>query len=410
MLIKTNPMPSATYLPAIVRATILFCFVLLCSGSLFSQEGRDKAVPVLELKGSAFERGLQHGTQLKTTIGDIFRKWKENMRTSNPDSLIADFLSATNFEPITKKYTPFVLEEIKGIAEGSGQSYQDVFAFQLLDEFWVYLDTKRNEPRHHCSGMGAAATADRPAYIAQNMDVENYMQGGQVLLHIPATKDEPEQYIVSCAGLVALNGMNSRGIGMCMNTILELKGSTDGLPVAFIIRAVLRQQNGKEAIRLLQEIKHASGQNYILGIADSVYDFEASANKVVRFIPAGGNSSLVYHTNHALANDDVKPWYKKLFERNMAGQNATDNSVARMASLQERLGKQANAITTDLIKATLQSKDDPYNPVCRTYRERGFGFTFSSILFTLTGKRSVQLTYGSPDQSVYREYFFAEGK
>ncbi|MBL7748560.1 MAG: hypothetical protein JNM19_14085, partial [Chitinophagaceae bacterium] len=212
------------------------------------------------------------------------------------------------------------------------------------------------------------------------------------------------------AGLVALNGMNSRGIGMCMNTILELKGSTDGLPVAFIIRAVLRQQNGKEAIRLLQEIKHASGQNYILGIADSVYDFEASANKVVRFIPAGGNSSLVYHTNHALANDDVKPWYKKLFERNLAGQNATDNSVARMASLQERLGKQANAITTDLIKKTLQSKDDPYNPVCRTYRERGFGFTFSSILFTLTGKRSVQLTYGSPDQSVYREYFFAEGK
>ncbi len=403
-------MPAIKNIYAIARKATLISVLFLYSSHLYAQGLNDKKVPVVELKGSAYERGLQHGSQLKEVIADIFLKWKENMRSSDPDSLISDFLAATNFEPITRKYTPFILEEIKGIAEGSGQSYKEVFAFQLLDEFWVYLDTKRNEPRHHCSGMGAAATGSRPAYIAQNMDVENYMQGGQVLFHIPASADEPEQYIISCAGLVALNGMNAHGIGMCMNTILELKGAADGLPVAFIIRAVLRQQNGKEAIGLLQNIKHASGQNYILGIADSVYDFEASANKVVRFIPSGGNGSLVYHTNHALANDDVKPWYKRLFEKNQAGLNPADNSVVRMASLQERLGKQAGAITADLIKTTLRSKDDQYNPVCRAYRERGFGFTFSSILFTLTGKRSVQLTYGSPDQSEYQEYFFTTVK
>ncbi len=354
--------------------------------------------------------GFQHGTEMKNEIAIIFKKWKENMRSANPDSLIGDFLASTNFEPAIKKHTAFILDELKGIAKGSGQTYTDVFAFQLLDEFWVYLDTKRNEGPHHCSGMGAAATADRPAYIAQNMDVENYMQGGQVLLHIPATKNEPEQYILTCAGLVALNGMNSSGIGMCMNTIMELKGSVDGLPVAFIIRGVLNQQKGKDAVEFLQKVKHASGQNYILGIADSVYDFEASATKVVRFIPTGGNGSLVYHTNHALANDDVKPWYKKLFERNIAGLNSNDNSVIRMASLQERLAREADVISPDLIKTVLRSKDDQYNPVCRVYRERGFGFTFSSILFTLTGKRSVQLTYGSPDQSEYEEFFFTTGK
>ena len=371
-----------------------------------SAQTNDKKFPVLELKGTPYERGLEHGKQLKNEIAAIFKKWKDNMRSNDPDSLIRDFLAATNFEPITKRYTPFILDEIKGIAEGSGQTYTDVFAFQLLDELWVYQDAKRNDPRHHCSGMGVAAMNSRPAYIAQNMDVENYMQGGQVLLHILATKNEPEQYIVSCAGLVALNGMNAEGIGMCMNTVMELQGSTDGLPVAFIVRGLLRQKNGKDAVNFLHTVKHASGQNYIIGIVDSVYDFEASSGKLVRYIPAGGDGKLVYHTNHALANDDIKPWYKKVFERNIAGLNPNDNSVIRQASLQERLGKQTAVITPDIIKTTLRSKDNPYNPVCRSYREGGFGFTFSSILFTLSGKRSVQLTYGSPDQSEFAEYFF----
>ncbi len=384
--------------------SLFICISLIANIS--AQTNNNKKVPVLELSGTAYERGLQHGTQLKTEIATIFKKWKANMRSSNPDSLIAAFLKATNFEPAIKQHIPAILDELKGIAAGSGQAYTDVYAFQLLDEFWVYLDRERNEPRHHCSGMGAAATKTSPAYIAQNMDVENYMQGGQVLLHIPATKTEPEQYIVTCAGLVALNGMNSAGIGMCMNTILELESSYNGLPVAFIIRAVLNQQNGREALNLLQAINHASGQNYILGVGEEVYDFEASANKVIRYIPAGGDGSLVYHTNHAVANDDVKPWYKKLFERNVAGQNPNDNSVVRMAALQNRLTVNAGSISPDIIKSALRSKDNPYNPVCRVYREGGFGFTFSSILFTLTGKKSVQLTYGSPDQAEYVEYFF----
>jgi hypothetical protein len=76
-----------------------------------------------------------------------------------------------------------------------------------------------------------------------------------VLLHIPANGKEPEQYIITCAGLVALNGMNSAGIGLCMNTIMELQASTDGLPVAFMIRGILSQKNGKDAMDFLQKVK-----------------------------------------------------------------------------------------------------------------------------------------------------------
>jgi predicted choloylglycine hydrolase len=368
-----------------------------------------KAVPVLELSGNAYERGLQHGKALKQDIAAVYAKWKDNIRKEtkgDPDSVLDAFRKAIHFEPITRKYAPALLDEMKGLAVGSGQEYKDVYAFQLVDEYWVYRNRENNAEKHHCSGIGVPATAGRPAFIAQNMDLENYMQGYQVLLHISATVTEPEQYILSCAGLLALGGMNGKGIGLCMNTLMELESSTDGLPVAFIVRAVLAKQEGKEALQFLKTIKHASGQNYILGIADSVFDFEASANQVVRFQPA--TSQAVYHTNHALVNHDVKPWYKNYHEEVISGVSKPRDSEIRFASLERRLNKPAAGITEDQIKQTLRSKDNAKSPVCRAYSENGFGFTFSSILYTLGGKRSVSLTNGSPDQSEYKTFYFSQ--
>lgn len=399
------------------RSTFIFLVAaVICQPStkVFAQSASEgKIVPVIELSGNGYNKGLQHGTQLKKEIAAVFAKWKANIRMNtkgDPDSVLKTFRAAINFEPITRKHTPAILDELKGLAAGSGQSYEDVYAFQLVDEFWIYLDKQANNTNHHCSGMGVPATASHPAYIAQNLDLENYMQGYQVLLHLAPTDAEPEQYILSCAGLVALGGMNGKGIGLCMNTLMELQASEDGLPVAFMIRGVLAKQDGKDAMRFLKTVKHASGQNYILGINDSVYNFEASSNQVVRFLPRAGESAVVYHTNHALVNHDVKEWYKKYHERVLAGETKSRNSEARFASLEQRLNKQADNISPDVIKTTLRSKDNERNPVCRTYREGGGGFTFSSLLYTLGGKRSIQLTYGSPDQSEYREYFFKQDK
>ncbi len=372
-----------------------------------------KHVPVVELKGDAYNRGLQHGRQLKNEIAAVFKKWKINIARNtgrDPDTLLNEFLKATNFIPAIEKNIPSIIDEMHGIADGSGQSYHDVYAFQLVDEFWIYLDSVRNISDHHCSAIGVAATGRHPAYIAQNIDLENYMQGFQVLLHVAAQANEPEQYIVTCAGLVALAGMNGNGIGLCLNALMELKASKDGLPVAFIIRKVLMAVTSNEAIHFLKAVEHASGQNYVLGTIDSVFDFEASSGKVVRYNPDSSNTSIVYHTNHALANHDVKDWYRGYHERVIAGETKKGNSEVRFATLEMHLAKSSQDISPELIKLTLRSKENASNPVCRTYREGAGGFTFSSVLFTLGGRRSIQLTLGSPDQSDYVEYFFGNNK
>jgi isopenicillin-N N-acyltransferase like protein len=370
-----------------------------------------KDVPVIELSGNGYQRGLQHGKVLKTEIAEVFKKWKntiQNDTKQNADTVIANFLKATNFEPAIRKWTPEIFDEIKGISESSGQSFQDVFTFQLLDEFWVYFNRLKNIEKHHCSDIGVAASDTHPAYVSQNMDLDSYMNGYQILLHIASTPNEPEQYILSCAGLVALNGVNSKGIALCMNTLMDLNASSDGLPVACIVRGVLAQKEGDSALKFLKTVPHASGQNYTLGIIDKVYDFEGSANKVVRFLPDPTNEALVYHTNHALANDDIKPWFEEKHKKILSGELKDNNTVVRFASLKNRLNKSPNTLSDDIIKETLRAKDDPKNPVCRAFEEGKSGFTFSSVIFTLGKNPSVQITNGSPDQSEYVLHTFKE--
>jgi hypothetical protein len=150
------------------------------------------------------------------------------------------------------------------------------------------------------------------------------MDGYQVILHVKQNSNTPEQYILTCAGLIALTGINKNGIGVCVNTLMQLNASTDGLPVAFMIRGLLAQQKGSVALLFLKATKHASGQNYILGTVDSVYDFEASGLKVARMYPDA--SGIVYHTNNPVVNNDIKPWYADYYRSFLAYKIKDNNS------------------------------------------------------------------------------------
>ena len=393
-------------------------FLLTVCCNSFAQQplikiGNTKNVPVIELQGNGYQRGLQHGKLLKTEIAELYKKWKKSIETNtkqNADTLIDNFYRSTNFEPAIKKWTPEIYDEIKGIAESSGQRFKDVYCFQMADEFWVYLDKIENKEANHCSGMGVAANGSNPTYIAQNLDAESFMNGSQVLLHIKAYKNEPEQYLLSSAGLVGMNGINSKGIAVTVNTLMLLNASTDGLPVICVVRGILLKKNKKTAIDFLQKVKHASGQNYIIGTVDSVYDFEASANKVVRFIPVANNSSIVYHTNHPISNDDIKPWYKEMNRKILSGETDGYGSVTRFTAIKKRLDIRKTNFSDNTIKETLGSKDNEKYPVCIPYQSDKYLFTFSAVIFTLGKNPTVQLTNGSPDQSAYVLHKFTSNK
>ncbi len=359
----------------------------------------------VQLNGSAYNRGLQHGNALKLEIAEAILRWKADIQYSqkrDADSLIAEFLHTTDYIPTITRWTPELLEEVKGIAAGSGQTFQTIFAYQLLDEIWGYFDKL---DANHCSAIGAPRTQSHPAYVAQTMDLEKFRDGSQTVLHIEETTAVPEQYLFTAAGLIVLNGVNNASIGVCCNTLMQLNASRNGLPVAFVTRGLLAQKSHESVLAFLKKVKHASGQNYILGLGDSVYDFEVSAGKIVPFLPVAGKN-IVYHTNHPLVNDDFKPWHLKRLQAKTPEELKNDNSRVRFASLESRLGKRSSGVEEWTIKETLRSKDSELYPVCRSLTSEQTDYTFGSTMMTLSDHPSLQATSGPPDLSDYVLYSF----
>ena len=384
-----------------------FCFIFFSAEAQPSETNYSgitkRELKEITLTGTGYELGLQHGKLLKKEIGEIVGKWKKNtsdMMGRDANIVLAEFFQYAQFTASIKKWTPDLYEEVRGIAEGSGQQMNDIMVFNLLDEFWVYQDNLRN---HHCSGIGVPARNGNSGYIAQNMDIESYTDGYQVLMRLTKTDKRPEQLILTHPGLIALNGMNETGIGACMNTLMQLKASNTGLPVAFIVRRILNSTEKEDLLQFIQSVPHASGQNYIIGIRGEVFDFEASANKVTRFDPQNKNGTI-YHTNHPLANDDVKDWFKK-YDPTMhdAIDPGKSNSHIRLNAVQKRV-KDASRVDDILIKEALRSKDDLDNPVCRA--PKNGGFTFGSVIMSLTGVPFLQVTAGPPDESEYKKIEF----
>ena len=383
----------------------LLCIVLFVSGICLGQHS-DRTLKTVTFQGAGYELGLQHGKELKTEIAAIIEAWKKNTATAlgkDADEALEDFYQYAHFEEAIKQWTPDLYAEMEGIAEGADQAFKDILILNLLDEFWVYVNTVKNTDNHHCSALGVPATKESPGYISQNMDLEAYTDGFQVLMRLDKSKNTPERLILTYPGLVALNGMNEKGIGVCVNTLMQLEASATGLPVAFVIRRLIDSTDKEDILNFIQTVKHASGQNYIVGIQGEVYDFEASANKVVRFDPKNENRT-VYHTNHPMVNDDIKPWFKQYDPTLTSEEKPTDfNSYYRLQAVEKRMAS-ASDIDEPLIIETLQSKDNPKNPVCRA--NRGGGFTFSSIVMTMANSPFILITAGPPDESDFRRFDF----
>ena len=360
----------------------------LCS---FFAAGRE--VTVVTVEGTPFERGLTHGKTLRADIQRAVPIWKAELARTykmDADLFIHGFLARTDYLTAIRKWTPGLLEEVRGIAEGSGFSFETMLVYQLIDEYWV--NGAAAVSTEHCSAVGVRASAKHPGIIAQNMDLEGFRDGFEAVLHV---KDPSgvEAFVLTEPGLIALDGINNRSVAVVVNTLAQLSHRTDGLPVAFVIRGILEQASFGDAARFVQAVKHASGQNYLIADQTGMGDFEASSGKVTA-VPMEG--VFVYHTNHPLANDDLESQYQ-------ADEN--DDSRIRYAALRNHLHADGEYMV-GRIEGALRSHDSESNPVCVRFRGKDHGCTFASVVMVLSKQPYMLVAPGSPDIYEYRRLDF----
>lgn len=359
-------------------------------------------IRVLTLEGSAKERGRIHGEMLKTLILEAIERYKYLMSLTykrDPEILIGSFLTKTNFLSAAKKWTPHLINEIKGIAEGVGVNFKEIFALNLAahDEKWWF---SKNFPIHEkCSSLGCFKEGTQPTLLAQNLDLSHIFEGLEVLFRIKYEETSLEVYVLSHAGFLGEFGMSNQPVGICCNSLTNhLNNSPEGLPFTFIIRSALEQPNLEKAIKFIKKVQHASAQSYILGGSERVVCLECSANKVSQFEPFKNiqDFNRVYHTNHPIENDDLikDPWEPK----------GIVTTYDRFDYLKARLRDSSKKVSVDTIKHILSSH---LGPVCVHHDNQPNSlYTYSSVIYSLSTPPSLYITVGPPCLTKYEKFEF----
>jgi isopenicillin-N N-acyltransferase-like protein len=370
---------------------------------------------LLLLEGSPRERGRIHGESLRPLVlrhVNVMRDDMGSVTGTDPDQYVERFLRDTDLLSAIRRWTPDLLEEVEGIAEGAGLDFESVLMLQLLDEEWWYRREMgfvgHSRPIGHCSSLGVLNKSGATALVGQNVDLPVILDGLQTLLHIREPESDVECLIFTLAGLIALNGLGNRPLGLCINALFQLDHSHDGLPVAFVIRGALAQPSLEQSVSFLRSIRHASGQNYVVGDARRVVSLECSASQVCEFVPGLG-VTCVYHTNHPLVNGD-QGMYERLLERLPASEKhevheQRMSSESRLDSLRRQL-EASEEYDVETVKSVLSSHDPPEYPICQHHTAESDWLSAGCTIMALSSTPELYLAPGPPCSTEFGVYEF----
>lgn len=359
----------------------------------------DSSLRFLDLHGTPYERGLAHGELLRDDIHAVIALLKDDIATTTgleADTFIHRFLHGTEFVDAMHRWTPELLEEVKGIAAGSGMDEASILMHQLGDEF--YFNAERFGA-HKCSSIGVDRHANGPAIAAQNMDIPAYFHGFQTVMRIQEDESGPDMMLLTIPGHLGITGMNKSGVSINCNILIQLENALGGLPVTAIVRGVVASDTQEEALAFVHKVDHASGQNYLIGGPERVLSLECSSDTIAEFRPFA-EATFTYHTNFPLANHNYSERYLEM----LAEQDKTVQEglyrCQRIPSFEQRFGPGTAPFGVEEIQEVLASRDhDGVDVVSNAY-------TYASVIYVLDSKPRFLIAPGKPHEVGYVELGF----
>lgn len=233
-----------------------------------------KQVPVIRASGTNYEIGFAHGKYGKKQIEITLANLKAGVKRTTGHQWEACTGLAAAFLPAVRAMVPQYLEEIKGIADGGGFSFEDIFTLncrtELGQQFSHRLGTNVEAALRlagGCSvvGVNHTRTAGKTTIYGQNWDAP-HAQTPTLVFVIAVQKDRPDIAWIGEAGLLCrMSGMNSAGIGLGGNSLFtDAPIDFEGLPLQFAYRYIMDQSTFPDAVAAAVSSRVASNINFMI--------------------------------------------------------------------------------------------------------------------------------------------------
>lgn len=342
----------------------------------------------LEVSGTHYDIGKQIGERFskeivgsRLAISDLVNAAKDIVQAA-PDVFYDPFLDAS------QNHFPDYIDELQGVADGSGISFQDICIGNMAMEIiFLYYELTGKKKYTFPSSYGCSSTAyskNGKSFLTHNEDLFTSFLSYMYLLKIKVT-GKPEILTLSYPGLLPgiPPGMNEAGIVQCGNDIAGLH-IEQSVPMAFHFRSVLDSTSIDDAVSRAKFPHRARTMTHNI--------CSVNENKIVSVeaAPLKNESHNVdgfyVHTNHFIMPEMLD------VELDVTGLPSSESRFNKLTELSDAYAEKPNDVNGDLITGFLSSHDALIPPCVHDHNGAS---TLSHSVFDFQEK-SWKLYYSNP--------------
>ncbi|WP_213451519.1 C45 family autoproteolytic acyltransferase/hydolase [Rhizomonospora bruguierae] len=338
-------------------------------------------VPVIRVGGTPAECGAAYGAAaaapIRANMALYLRRFAD--QAGLDEAAVAG--RGARYRATTRALHPRVAQLLDAMAESAGIGVEHAYALNARTEllYDARVDAARVRARLEeaspekaspepdgCTALGVLGTHTATGHLllAQNWDWHPDQTDATLLLH---TRDESGHEVLTLAeaGMLAKTGLNSAGVGVCLNMLgtdrdgMPAEGPA-GVPYHVLVRAALEARHLAGALRTVCRSPRNASLNLVLGQAGSgpaegeLIDVELIPGDVGWLHPVDG---VVTHANHleaALpAYDTIKDWGGSSLFRSVRARRLLASAAA------------ATKVTEDDLAGVLRDHASYPHAICR---------------------------------------------
>ena len=237
------------------------------------------------------------------------------------------------------------------------------------------------------------------SFLAQNWDWQEEQRENLINLSI-SQKGKPAISMITEAGIIGKIGLNSKGVGVCLNAIRAEGVDFHRLPCHLALRRSLESTSTEEAVVALRKAGLASACHILVADSASAIGLECSHADIIELATEDG---VLTHTNH----------YIKL-HHGQGDLMALKDSPTRLERVNQLVHEQrkrlheSDVLGLEDIRSLLKDEDNYPTAICRSRTDDSSSATLFNIVMDLKNRRAEVVT-GKPSLSAEIMYLIPGG-
>jgi isopenicillin-N N-acyltransferase-like protein len=306
--------------------------------------------PLVEVSGSPFERGVQHGRAVPSRVKGSVALYRDQLAKRGVSVATTDQL-ARNVIPTIEAFDASYFVEMQGMAEGAGVSIEDIILVNCRTEMMcghTALGQAREALDDGCTGLVVLPGASENGRLmhAHNWDWRDACVDTGIVLKVLKHGDGPDMLMFTEAGTLGRHGFNAAGLSLSGNFLTcerDYQGPP-GVPLGLLRRKMLECETMTSAMRVLFATRRYCSNNLMLAHADGeAVDLECAPDEIFWITP---EDDILVHANHWVS----QPARAKLVDRGLL---TTPDSIYRQRRVTASLQAAKGHISWETVKGAL---------------------------------------------------------